>query len=390
MRKRLLLLLFVVFTMPAVSQNVVRYGDPCYLFNAINFSDIVISPYPGNPAYIQHCCFDYGTEYNVPDNTPIYGIAATLDIDKNITDSAGYTMYLYTVINGNNLVCLDSITKFSRETQYVYAAMNDTVLVESPVPCYEYFFSQPHVLQGTIYIGARRKGQNNQGSIYFGYDSRHMQRWVWLDANIVEIYMNGLPNFWGCYFPIVMQENIECTASVPEVSEMREKECVLTWEMEGDSCQLSITPSDMPVDSGLVIDLQNNTYTISGLENGRYYAARLRTQCHHHCPIHSDTLVWSDWGTPTVFYFGTQGIGAVAAAPEWNITPNPAHRSATVRCDEGIKSVELLSVKGEALLHKDMADEKACTLDLSGLSKGIYIVQITTPQGTAARKLAVE
>ena len=39
---------------------------------------------------------------------------------------------------------------------------------------------------------------------------------------------------------------------------------------------------------------------------------------------------------------------------------------------------------------RDMAGEHMCTIDLSGLAKGIYIVQVTTTQGTAARKLAVE
>ena len=53
-------------------------------------------------------------------------------------------------------------------------------------------------------------------------------------------------------------------------------------------------------------------------------------------------------------------------------------------------SVEVLTVKGERIMLRDMAGEPTCTLDLSGLAKGIYIVQVTTTQGTAARKLAVE
>ena len=59
-------------------------------------------------------------------------------------------------------------------------------------------------------------------------------------------------------------------------------------------------------------------------------------------------------------------------------------------CAQVDTCVELLTVKGETLLHKDMAGERTCTLDLGGLAKGVYIVQVITAQGTAARKLAVE
>ena len=160
--------------------------------------------------------------------------------------------------------------------------------------------------------------------------------------------------------------------------------------MEGDSCQLSITPYDMPIDSGIVVDLQNNTYTATGLTEGIYYAVRLRTKCLHRCPIHADVPVWSDWGRPTIIPLRNYGINSATATPEWSLTPNPAHGSVIVQCDEGITAVELLSMKGETVQRRNAAGAHCCTFDLTGLIRGIYIVQITTPQGTSARKLAVE
>ena len=394
MKKLILIaLLSMAFITPTVAQNIVRYGDPRYLFNTISLSDLEISPWPGNPAYLLVPIFNNGTRYNVPNNTVIYGIAATMDIDEKINDSAGYTMYLYTVDNNNRLVCMDSITKYTYKKQYVYMAMNDTVLVESPVPCYEYYFSEPQIYQGPIYIGARKDSQYS-GAFYTGIDRNRDQFWIWFDT--VNFCVNhSFDDFWGGLFPII-QENIGCDAAVPEIREQGKEYVVLSWEMEGDSCQLSITPRDMPVDSGIVVDLQRTNYAVMGLDSG-YYAARLRTQCHHHCLIHADTVVWSDWGEPLVFYFGSQdttgggiGIRLVETAPDCSITPNPAHGSATVQCSVGIMGVEVLSVKGETVMHKDVAGEQACTLDLTGLSKGIYIVQVTTPHGTATRKLAVE
>jgi hypothetical protein len=196
---------------------------------------------------------------------------------------------------------------------------------------------------------------------------------------------------WGGLFPIIQPERVDCTTeAVAEVNVIETGDVVLTWETASDSSRLSITPYDMPVDSGLVIELTDNSYTATGLASGgALYAARLRTQCHHHCPAHADSLVWSDWGRATYFRIGNQGV--LDAEPvKCSLTPNPAHGSATVQCEVEMTSVEVLTVKGERIMLRDMAGEQTCTLDLGGLAKGIYIVQVTTAQGTAARKLAVE
>ncbi len=256
-------------------------------------------------------------------------------------------------------------------------------------------------MEGTFAIAYNRKIPGTSGDTIGVYDYVSA---IPQSVNDREYYgvpgrheTNNLRIWWGGLFPIIQPERIGCKA-VAEVSEKGEDYAVLAWDMDGDSCQLSITPYDMPFDPGTVIDLQNNTYTATGLDSGVYYAARLRTQCHHHCHIHADTVVWGNWGEPTLFYLGSQepdttgslGIRQMSAEPSCSITPNPAHAIATVQCSAGIMGVEVLSVKGETVMHKDVAGEQACTLDLTGLSKGIYIVQITTPQGTATRKLAVE
>ena len=385
MRKRLLLLLFVVFTMPAVSQNVVRYGDSCYLFNPISPSDCVVGLYPtsihaSNTALGSMIGYEY-----VMHGEKIYGIAATLKWEKN-TD---VTVYLYRA-NGNYLEFVDSTSCYPGKTQFVYSAMYNNVLYEDTVPCYEFFFSQPHSIDDTIYIGATWNYDQSTTLMYCASDTTRSQHWTMLDTGTPIQYQIGASFHWGGYFPIIQPEQVACTAPLADVNVLGGGRAELTWDMEGDSCQLSITPYGMPIDSGLVVDLTDNSYIATGLAGGgAYYVARLRTQCHHQCCAHADSLVWSDWGAPKVFRIGNQGING-AEPVDWSLTPNPAHGSATVRCDEGIRSVELLTLKGEILMQRDVAGEQTCTLDLTGLAKGIYIVQITTPQGTAARKLAVE
>lgn len=408
MKKTIILFLaFNIFSSVVYAMgDTVRYGDSCYLFNPINTADCQVSRQSFlnyNPcAYYRHGCFMRGYEYILPTETTVYGVAATLfRIDENDIDSAGYTMLLYTIVNDKDLVCIDSITSYSRATYYMYSAMEGGEIINSAAPCYEYFFSTPHVLSGAVYLGARWVGNNDNcvtDPRCSAIDRNHNQHWInFFGDNTPPQYNSGLSAYWGGYFPIIQPERIGCGAAVAEVNERGEDYAVLAWDMDGDSCQLSVVPYNQPVDSAAVVDLTDNNYTATGLSTGIYYVARLRTQCHHRCHIHADTVVWSDWGAPTLFYVGehepdTGGVGIrhMEYSPEVSLTPNPAHGSATVQCEEGIRSVELLTVKGERIQCYDMAGEKTCTLDLGGLAKGLYIVQITTAQGTAARKLAVE
>jgi hypothetical protein len=386
-------LLSLAYVLPAKAQDAVRYGDSCYLFNPI-------SPYD---CYVENSMACYlqggnkaGYEYVLPRKTTIFGVAATVLRDKDDTDSAGYTMYLYTLENGTDLICLDSANSFSRENRYIYSGISHGELYESTVPCYEYFFSIPHTLEGTIYIATKWADYlevawswDSIHGIYFASDRNHSQRWISID-NPTQTWTVKLRD-WGGLFPIIQPERVDCTTeAVAEVNVIETGDVVLTWETASDSSRLSITPYDMPVDSGLVIELTDNSYTATGLASGgALYAARLRTQCHHHCPAHADSLVWSDWGRATYFRIGNQGV--LDAEPvKCSLTPNPAHGSATVQCEVEMTSVEVLTVKGERIMLRDMAGEQTCTLDLGGLAKGIYIVQVTTAQGTAARKLAVE
>jgi hypothetical protein len=386
--------------------DTVRYGDSCYLFKEVH-SDFMADyepaygmagyhPYnlnPFNSTYAKLCTANVAL--------PVYGVAVTMfprPADDTIT--SWYTAYLYRDYD-TYFELIDSSTAYSDRNWFLYSATRDGQLYEEYVPSYEFYFKQHNNMEGTFAVEVRRKihgsGSDTIG-VYFSLNAMTTNR------DDSEPFFNPLTHivaiqygWWGMVFPIIQPERIECEAALAEVMERGDDYAVLKWDMEGDSCQLSVVPYNQPVDSATVVDLTDSSYTATGLSTGIYYAARLRTQCHHRCHIHTDTVVWSDWGAPTLFYVGDQepdtggvGIRQAEPLPEVSLTPNPAHRSATVRCEEGIKSVELLTVKGERILYQNMSGEQACTLDLTGLAKGIYIVQITTPQGTATRKLAVE
>lgn len=400
----LIFLLSVAIMAPTIAQDTVRYGDSCYLFKEVN-SDFIagfnhttmeIMPY-GSTAFngpsLKAC---------VPNNEiTVYGVAATMLLHPaDDTVTSWYTAYLYRD-RDTYFELVDSSTAYSDKNLYQYYATHNGQFYEEYVPSLEFYFSKPHVMNESFAIGLKRKihATSSPGDTIGVYEYVHA--YVTRDDGEPLFYPDHSPQlyygWWGGIFPIIQPERIGCGAAVAEVNERGEDYAVLAWDMDGDSCQLSVVPYNQPVDSAAVVDLTDSSYTATGLSTGIYYAARLRTQCHHRCHIHADTVVWSDWGAPTLFYVGehepdTGGVGIrqMEYSPEVSVMPNPAHGSVTVQCEEGIRSVELLTVKGERILCQNMAGKKTCTLDLGGLAKGLYIVQITTAQGTAARKLAVE
>ena len=147
--------------------------------------------------------------------------------------------------------------------------------------------------------------------------------------------------------------------------------------------EVSYGPEGTPAGEGTVFETTIPQF-VHALDRNTHYDFYVRARCD------LDTTVWTAWSEPLHVHLASMTINDAKEPFEWSLTPNPAHGSATVQCDVGITSVELLTVKGERVMLREIAGEQTCTLDLTGLARGIYIVQVTTPQGTAARKLAVE
>ena len=150
-----------------------------------------------------------------------------------------------------------------------------------------------------------------------------------------------------------------------------------------DYYEVSYGPAGTPPGEGTVIQTTQRRIVLSPLDGNTRYDVYVRARCDR------DTSGWTSWSDALQVHLATYGVDDVDVMP-WSLTPNPAHGSATVRCDEGIASVELLTVKGEVISRRETAGVQQYTIDLAGLAKGMYIVRIATPHGTATRKLAVE
>ena len=113
--------------------------------------------------------------------------------------------------------------------------------------------------------------------------------------------------------------------------------------------------------------------------------------------MHGDTLIWGPWRGPVQFYLGshqpgTQGIEDVdTPGPQFSLSPNPASGTVTVETAEGAEMVEIVDMAG-CVVHSQATPHSApqpLTLDISALPSGVYLVRLSTPQGSALRKLIV-
>jgi len=69
--------------------------------------------------------------------------------------------------------------------------------------------------------------------------------------------------------------------------------------------------------------------------------------------------------------------------------PNPAKNSLTLSSQEGIENVSLFTVLGQKVLDKDSKGQNV-TIDLSGLQKGVYVIQTTLNGKVATSKIIKE
>ena len=71
------------------------------------------------------------------------------------------------------------------------------------------------------------------------------------------------------------------------------------------------------------------------------------------------------------------------------LVPNPARGEVTVLSSYRLGRVVVYDLSGHAVLEQE-AEGLAATIGLGALSKGVYVVAIHTPAGTATKRLVVE
>ncbi len=155
-------------------------------------------------------------------------------------------------------------------------------------------------------------------------------------------------------------------------------------------------------DDTAAIDLRpsSNPYDLVGLRDSILYTITLRARCPHVCPLH-DTLVWGRWGHPLQFTLyapdspdsNEVGVAEVRGALQVAIVPNPARGSVTIvskgLAAAGGGTISITDAAGRRVLDEPLRSDSQ-QLDITALTAGVYFVTLTTSQGSATAKLAVE
>ena len=78
-------------------------------------------------------------------------------------------------------------------------------------------------------------------------------------------------------------------------------------------------------------------------------------------------------------------------ANDFNLYPNPSNGIVTIEFKDlhSVNNFAILDITGKVILNKKIYSNKE-TFDLSFLSKGIYIIQISDIKSTSANRLVIE
>ncbi len=171
----------------------------------------------------------------------------------------------------------------------------------------------------------------------------------------------------------------------------------LAWNHQDSTLwQLQVFNADSIPDTSTFIDsLSVNMIVLTDLDTGITYAAHLRTLCTADTSSGwTDTIQFrlpaptNDPGDPNDPDDPT-GIDSPQNSPidlYTHLYPNPATTSLTVISSFHLHKIEIFSADGRLILATP-AKGVSTTVDISGLAPATYIVRVTTPSGTATKRL---
>jgi hypothetical protein len=91
------------------------------------------------------------------------------------------------------------------------------------------------------------------------------------------------------------------------------------------------------------------------------------------CFWNYDNLIYHNYRPECVYAYVFAGIEEISNDQKINIYPNPTKGELTIDSDLGISNIQIYDVKGNAII-----ETKQKSINISGLSKGMYLVKVHT------------
>jgi len=90
------------------------------------------------------------------------------------------------------------------------------------------------------------------------------------------------------------------------------------------------------------------------------------------------------------FYDMSVGIIETNSQEKLNVYPQPATDRVTITSTNNINTIILFNCLGQAVFSKDFKLSKKITINISSLDKGVYVLQVNTPEGVHTKKIIIE
>ena len=377
-------------------QDTVNYFDSYYYSG--HDTTFHFFGYPNFQSLIKECI--------LPSGTTVYGVAV---VGHYTTKDSIWPTYGIMRKEGDNWIVIDTANFDSYRVVCAYNYGNDVYGHSNPQYCYEYYFDNPVVVGGTIYIGLLNHinySQARPGSMEYNMAFTRVARPHLIGADTMFTFYSKHPltnewisvqeNCFGGFFPIVEPDRLLCGAVENfRLEERGDDYAVVAWHpsrpFEGlysGRYQVAVGGLGPAPDTSNILTFADTTATVTGLDSGVWYSLWVRGECDHGgCPMHGDTLIWSSWRGPLQFYLGSrqpgsQGI-AGADGPMLTLAPNPATESIVIESPGGM--LQLLDSEGREVMARRLHGGRA-TVDISMLPRGVYTVRLTTAEGVASRQ----
>ena len=394
------------------AQDTVRYGDPWYKFNTMPALEE-----PTRSEIRQNLLWGTGASflqeyYNDNEKQLIYGIAYTgsgfiSNYNKTLDTAAQWKALLFWGIlpdcihnyDDTALASADIDSSMIKFCKYEYEFALPTPH-SKVVDCVEVYFDNPVLVQkDTFYAGMKQQIWTEEQSYEMAKDPSQSIRWFvapdhdcFYLVHSAHIMTRRLSQTWGVCFPIV---KLRCTTPRGlQVAQNEAGEYVAQWPADSNAedyevavCYTTQQPAN---DAVRYIPATGLSSALGHLSPDTTYRIHLRKRCSYTTSGYSDTVA-SDWSAP-VIVAASSGINAASDRRlHFGIQPNPASGSATVELDGDTEgTLTLTDLFGRTLTTMAVhAGTTAASLDLSSLPAGLYLLQLTTKDAMATRRLSV-
>lgn len=234
----------------------------------------------------------------------------------------------------------------------------------------KYFFSTDSLLTNETLIALVREDTTTQ-EVFAIASGDSIERLIYdfsLNENdTVSVYPLSFPEYYG---PIRVQIESVDTVIIGAVQRRRQK--IIGYDFSLPLVEYWIEGI------GSTMGLFNSGASGAGIVD-IYYPVLL-------CFEQNGNLVFDNPNFPSCYQAYPTSVNDIELSNSVDVFPNPARNSCTIKSESEILTYQVVSVSGRLIFEKGVK-ANTVSVDLSNLTKGVYILRLTTEKGTVTKRI---